>query len=104
MPTTIQIRGFVEDMLAPGNKREVSGHAFEIAGFEFMRLWVTPLICAGGTYENWLTVSQWESGKRLSVVAESVDEAINRARGFVQQKGIEACRKQIEPWQHAPHR
>ena len=102
MPTTIKIRGFVEDASSPGLKREVDGHAFEIAGFEFMHLWVTPVISAGGFYENWLTVSQWESGKRLSVIAESVDNAIERAREFVEQKGIEACRKQIEPWQHAP--
>ena len=98
-PRFIPLRGYIIDLAHPDGKRLVDGHAFEVEGFEYCHLWVTPFLERG----RWLKLiaSHWETGTALLqwiVCGASREEVALRAADFLRVIGHRKLRARLMEW------
>lgn len=93
---TIALKGYIYNCQREDKREAVEGFAFEVPGFDWLHLWVTPSI--DGFRPGWL-VSHWESGAALMDQAvTNVEEAMQLAIEMVYERGEQKTREAIANW------
>ncbi len=72
---------------------EVCGFATEFSGFEFVRVWITPVQGGPVLFSDW-TATQWDTGLRIGTIVEPSPElAAQACHRLLMKKGKEMLRQ-----------